>query len=137
MNALSIVLDILGAVAITGIGWLLFRGIHSDGKRADDARNQLDAAQAEQRTTQSAIDTVSKRADESAGTAQSIADRVSEAQGAVDAAQGQLDDCQQIIADSARCYEESARILREIRAGARADGGEAADAENSMADRER
>ena len=124
-------------LAAAGITWFLFRAVHSDRGAADDARNQFDAAQAGQRTAQSAIDAVSKRADESAGTAQSIADRVSDAQGAVDAAQRQLDDCQQIITDSARRYDESARILREIRAGARADGGAAADAKNSMADRER
>lgn len=137
MNALSIMLDILGIIAIAGIGWLLFRGIHSDGKRADDARNQLDSATAGQRETAGALDRVADGADESADTAKSVASGVSDALDSIDAAQRDIDESARILADSARRYDESARILREIRAGARTGGGAAADAKDGVATRER
>lgn len=112
----------------------MFRSIHSNGGAANNFREQLDAAQTGQREAEKSLDTVTERIDASTATAQSISNGIANAKGTVDAAQGELDECQSIIEDSAKRYEESARILREIREGARTDGGTAANTKDSVAD---
>lgn len=136
----QVLLSALGVLAGCAVVWFLFRSVHSDGGAADDARNQLDSATAGQREAADALDTVTNGADASADTAQGIADRVSDAQSAIDSAQSAIDSAQShidestaVIEDSARRYAECARILDEIRAGARTDGGAAADAKDSVA----
>lgn len=123
MKRVALFLTFLAMLSGAGICWFLFRSIRSHGGAADNARNELDSATAGQRETASTLDRVANGADASADTAQSVTSRVSDALDSIDTAQRDID--------------ESARILREIRTGARADGGAAADAENSVSDRER
>lgn len=135
VNALSIVLDILGTVAIAGIGWLLFRGIHSNGKRANEARNELDRTGEEQRAAQESVTDLAAGIDASAGagrriadadrnaqeTAQRIADAGTGIAGAVTAAQDAGRESERLADDSEQRIAESESIIRDIRERARKD----------------
>lgn len=147
----NILVHCLGVVISFAIGWFLFRAIRSDGKRADDARSQLDAAGEGQRAAQDAVREISSGLADSADTVQGLADADRDAQetarriadagtgiaSAVDAVQSAGVESRQLVDDSEQRIAESERIIRGIRERARADGGVAADTENSVADRER
>lgn len=133
----QVLLSALGVLAGCAVVWFLFRSVHSDGGAADNAREQLDAAQDGQRATASAIDTVANAADASAKRADSIAGADERAATAVDSAQDINTECQQLIDDSSERIAESEEILQAIRARAQSDGGTTADSKDSMAASER
>ena len=135
MNATSIAINLAGCLVAFVAGWFLFRSVRSDGKRADDARKQLDTAGEEQRAAHDAVREISSGLADSADTVQRLADANGGAQeaaqriegagtdiaSAVDAAQSAGAESRQLIDDSRERITESESIIRGIRKRARKD----------------
>lgn len=135
MNATSIAINLAGCLVAFVAGWFLFRSIHSDGKRADDARKQLDTAGEEQRAAHDAVREISSGLADSADTVQGLADANGDAQetarriadagtdiaSAVDAVQSADVESRQLIDDSRERIAESESIIRGVRERARKD----------------
>ena len=136
MNATSIAINLAGCLVAFVAGWFLFRSIHFDGKRADDARKQLDTAGEEQRAAHDAVREISSGLADSADTVQGLADANGGAQeaaqriegagtdiaSAVDAAQSAGVESRQHVDDSEQRIAESESIIRGVRERARKGG---------------
>jgi len=136
MNAAAIITHIVGVLVACAIGWFMFRSVHSDGKRADDARNKLGTAGEEQRAAHDAVreissgladsaDTVQRLADANGGAQEAtrrIADAGTDIASAVDAAQSAGVESRQLIDDSRERIAESESIIRGVRDRARKNG---------------
>lgn len=135
MNATSIAINLAGCLVAFVAGWFLFCSVHSDGKRADDTRNQLDAVGEEQRAADDAVREISGGLADSADTMQGLADANGDAQeaanriadagtdiaDAVDAAQSAGVESRQLIDNSRERIAESESIIRSVRKRARKD----------------
>ena len=125
----NFVLDGICAAALLFIGWILFRDIHSDGKRDAEVRDELDAAAADQQQAAAAADRIAAGIDSSRATveaaaaangntqatAASIAGTASAVETAIDSAADRERECAELVAESQRRTADSEEIIRGIR----------------------